>query len=416
MWTVLRLLASLIPFLLAASAAPADPPSQRSPTMIDDTATQLVDTNGHDSWMPPAEKRDYPNVNLIDSEPTTTITAFMADGPVNTALAKRTSKACKPKTTSMPSCSMRNQDPDEGINSAYCVCNGVTLPLLTPTHVTIATQSCEYTAIPTSGHITTKPHLGPATTDKKMCQVCTPVVNNEDECSSIKNCVVQTGAVTIEAGSSSVHVGTMTGSALYTGISKALESLCPSVTQTKSMTGCSTDTAKVKNVPFVDAGFLAEGTIDVKVGSSAYNVTSLRDAMIRSAALAAMHSASGKNCYSVQYDTEVYRKRDDESWLSGIVPAIFKRDHPYPESHHGTFCNMAAFAGVQYYDPWWRLGPPGPSDYIDVEYSFDSGGGGDFACDLLTGLVDAFAIVQPEFAVGDIELGEAINVICKEHE
>lgn len=410
----MRLLAVIIPFLLAASAAPADP--HWSPVKIDDTATQLVGTNGHDSWMPPAEKRDYLNVKEIDSEPTTTITAFMADGPVNTAQAKRTAKACKPKIKSTPLCSMRNQDPDEGINSAHCVCNGVTLPLLTRTHVTIATQSCDYTAIPTNRHITTKPHLGPAATNRKRCQVCTPVVNNEDECSSIKNCVVQTGAVTIEAGSSSVHVGTMTGSALYTGVSKALESLCPSVTQTKSMTGCSTDTAKVNNIAFVDGGFLAEGTIDVKVGSSAYNVTSLRDAMIRSAALAAMHSASGKNCYSVQYDTEVLKKRDDESWVSGMMPSIFKRDHPYPESHHGTFCNMAGFAGVQYYDPWWRLGPPGPSDHIYVEYSFDSGGGGDFECDLLTDLVDAFAILQPEFAIGDIELGEAINIICKDHE
>ncbi|KAJ5205093.1 uncharacterized protein N7498_005972 [Penicillium cinerascens] len=181
------------------------------------------------------------------------------------------------------------------------------------------------------------------------------------------------------------------------------------------MTGCSTDTAKVKNVPFVDDGFLAEGTIDVKVDSSAYKITSLRDAMIRSAAMASMHSASGKNWYNVQYGTEEFRKRGDESWLSGLVPSVFKREHPYHESYHGTFCNMAGFAGVQYYRPWWRLGPPGPSDYIDVEYSFDSGGGGDFACDLLTDFVDSFAIVQPKFAVGDIELAEAVNVICKEH-
>lgn len=44
---------------------------------------------------------------------------------------------------------MRSWDPDEGINSACWVCNGVTLPLLTPTHVTIATQSFDYTATQT---------------------------------------------------------------------------------------------------------------------------------------------------------------------------------------------------------------------------------------------------------------------------
>lgn len=108
-----------------------------------------VGLNIHDPWTgvrgDRRRERDYLNANEIDGETMPTVTAFMANGPTNTGLVKRTAKACKPKTTSKPSCSMQNQDPDQGITSAHCVCNGVTLPLLTPTHVTVATQSCEYT-------------------------------------------------------------------------------------------------------------------------------------------------------------------------------------------------------------------------------------------------------------------------------
>jgi hypothetical protein len=427
MLVAMRLLTAIIPILLSASAAPADLSSQpiqpdRNLAVVHDTTTNQVDLNIRDTWTGvPAERRrerDYLNANEIDGETTPTITAFMADAPANTGLAKRTAKACKPKTTSKPSCSMQNQDPDQGITSAHCVCNGVTLRLLTQTHVTVATQSCEYTSIPTGGHITTKVHLGPATTNTKMCQVCTPVVNNEDECTSMKNCIVQTGAVTVQAGSSSVHVGTVTGSALYTGVSKALESLCPSVTQTTSMTGCETGTAKISNVPYVNAGFLSKGTIDIKVGASQYNHTSLRDAMIRSAALAAMHAASGKNCYKVDYETESLKKRDNEFCFAGWLPSVFKRgDRMPPEKHDDvTFCNTLGFSGVNYYNPWWRENPAGASDYLDVEYSFDSNGGGAFACEMLEAMVDAFAVVMPEFAVGDIELGEAIDVICEKAE
>ncbi|KAJ5168164.1 uncharacterized protein N7482_003758 [Penicillium canariense] len=423
----MHLLWTIIPMLFTASAAPADrsfPDTHRDGNLVlshDGTADDINPSN-LESWRSVVEndghKRDYLNMKETDEAPTPTITAFMAGDPANTGLVKRTTKACKPKTTSKPSCSMKDADPDEGLNSAQCICNGVTLPLLTPTHVTMVTQSCDYTAIPTSGHITTTPHLGPATTDTKHCQVCTPVVNNEDECTSIKNCVVQTGAVTVQAGSSSVHVGTMTGSALYTGISKALESLCPSVTQTTSMTGCETGTAKIKNVPYVNAGFLAEGTIDVKVEASQYNVTSLRDAMIRSAALTAMNAASGKNCYKVDYDTEEYRKRDDTSRWAKWLPSFVKRGDIMPPDRHTdvTFCNTVGFAGVNYYNPWWREHDAGASDYLDVNYSFDSNGGGAFACEMLEAMVDSLAIVAPEFAVGDIELGEAIDVICEKAE
>jgi hypothetical protein len=56
---------------------------------------------------------------------------------------------------------------------------------------------------------------------------------------------------------------------------------------------------------------------------------------------------------------------------------------------------------------------PGATDYIDAHWEFHKGGSGDFDCALLQGLVDAFAFIQPEFAVGDIGLGEAIDIACE---
>ena len=234
----------------------------------------------------------------------------------------------------------------------------------------------------------------------------------------MKNCVVQTGVVTVQAGSSSVLVGTMTGSALYSGVSKALETLCPSITQTTGMTGCETGTAKISNVPFIDAGFLSEGTIDVKVGGSKYNHTSLRDAMIRTAALSAMHSASGKNCYNVDYETESLKKRDNETWWSKWLPSVIKRgDREPPERHNDvTFCNMAGFTAVEYYSPWAKDNSGGPTDDIYVEYIFDKHGAGAFDCEVLELLADSLAVVTPEFAIGDIELGEAIDIVCEKAE
>ena len=314
-----------------------------------------------------------------------------------------------------PSCSMQDEDPDQGITSAYCVCDhSITLPLQSAPTTVVATESCHYQSIPTSAQITPAATLGPATTDTKHCQICTPVVNNEDSCNTIPSCIVQTGAVTVQAGSSPVHVGTLTSTELYTSVSNALETLCPPATQTTSMTACSTDSVTVKGVDYVDAGFLSTGgELVISVESSQYNLTSLRDAMIKSAALTAQNAAKGSNCYTQKYDVESLKARDglSSSWWS---PRLFARDHPHAEEEEGTFCNTVGFAGVNYYDPFWRLqASPGATDWIDARWSFQVGPGGDFACELLQDLVDAFAVVEPEFAVGDIELGEAVDVLCE---
>lgn len=364
------------------------------------------------------------------------------EAAANQKNAKRAASCAKP-TQKKPSCTMQNEDPDQGILTEYCVCDkSRTLPFLTISPTVVRTKSCDYTTLPprntkrdeaaiplptitgaptttSTPVITQSPTLedrdltihtgfGPPTTDLKHCQVCTRVVNNEDSCSKIKNCIVQTGAVTLEAGSSSVHVGTVTGTALYTGVSKALEKICPTPTS-NSWAACKTNSASIGGVPYVEAGFLAkDGEIVVSVESSKYNNTKVRSALIKTAAAAAQNAAKGKNCYTAHYDVEMLKAR---RWWDPL--ALFARDHPYPEPESATWCNSVGFAGVHYYNPWWKLqSQPGATDYMDVHYEFHKSPGGDFACEILQAAVDAFAFVQPEFAVGDIGLGEAIDILC----
>jgi hypothetical protein len=164
------------------------------------------------------------------------------------------------------------------VTSAFCVCQGSkTLPLLTVANPTEITQSCEYTSIPSSGgtiHPTTS--LGPKTTNSMLCQVCSRDEVNEDGCSSIPSCIPRTIQVQATMGSSSVHLGTLTGSALYTSISNALTSLCPTVSQTPSSSSCQqTEPVQISGIEYKndDDTIARDGLLEVLIDSSEYNET-----------------------------------------------------------------------------------------------------------------------------------------------
>ena len=182
------------------------------------------------------------------------------------------------------------------------------------------------------------------------------------------------------------------------------------------MTACKTDSADIGKIPYVSEKTLeTDGKLTVKVESSAYNVTSLRTAMINSAALTAMQSAQGdKNCYTAHYD--IKQKRGLWPWdmarrWTGLEPRDFPHNPPQPES--ATWCNAASFAGVQYYDQYWRLAAnPGSTSYIDARWDFQAGPDGTLECEFIEGLIDALAALEPEFAVEDVGLGEAVGAAC----
>jgi hypothetical protein len=181
------------------------------------------------------------------------------------------------------------------------------------------------------------------------------------------------------------------------------------------MTACSTDSVIIKNIPFVGSdGSLEDGELVVSVESSQYNLTSLRDAMIQTAALSAQKAATGKNCYSQDYDRTVFKRSLSSWWPSGLSRRI---STPEIIRLNTTFCNTVGFAGVNYYNPWWRLQPsPGASDFIDARWSFQVSPLGLFDCELLQDFVDVFALIAPEFAVEDVTLGDVVDLICENGE
>ena len=332
--------------------------------------------------------------------------------PPNTSTTA--SSTSSPTTTSALSCSYVGPEPPT-TPEAFCLCGSSSLPLTTITGTPVPeASSCAYAALPTSAPTIT--NMATPTTNLKLCQVCTPYAANGADCSSITGCVIQTPQATVEVGSSQVHVGTLTSSALYTSISSALTKLCPTVTQTTEMTSCETGTVTIPNIPFSEGGVLNEnGELVVKVEASQYNVTSLRDAMINSAALTAENSAVGSNCYTSHFEAPPLGKRDYflTPWkLSRRWLGLEAREHPVLEPSEAHWCNAATFAGVQYFGEYARLQPSlSPTDYLDVNWDFKVKGG-DFTCEFIQGLIDALVAVAPEFAVGEVELGEAVGAAC----
>jgi hypothetical protein len=204
----------------------------------------------------------------------------------------------------------------------------------------------------------------------------------------------------------------MTGTSLYTAVSQALETLCPAVTQMTTLTYCSTDSQVIDNIPYIDGNAIAQGELVVTVESSGYNATSLRDAMIQSAALTVQNAAAGNNCYTQEYEVEVLRRRDGMG-IFGWLLSLYKRDTPHPEPATIEFCNTVGFAGVGYYGPFWHVDDgTNPTAWIYPHWEFTVGPGGDFLCHLLMDVVDLFAVVQPEFAIGGVGLGEAVDLLC----
>ncbi|KAH6669983.1 hypothetical protein B0J14DRAFT_452576, partial [Halenospora varia] len=223
--------------------------------------------------------------------------------------------------------------------------------------------------------------LGPIVTNIRLCQACTPVVVNEDTCTILPNCIPQAAQVKVQAGSSPVHVGTLTGSALYTSMSSAMEKLCPPAGN----------------------GYLKHGELLVTIEASQYNETSLRNAMIQATALAIQNSASGKNCYDMKYDAEIIEKRGLTAWARDLFGFQMRtRDHATIEHRTMRVCNGAGFAGTSYYGPYWRQAvEPGATNYLAAHLAFHVVGG-DFICEIAQELIDALAIIAPEFTVGEI--------------
>ena len=229
------------------------------------------------------------------------------------------------------------------------------------------------------------------------------------------------GAATVELGSSVVNFGTLTSTALYTSVSNAVASLCPAASRS-----CSTETATIKGIAYVSSDVEKEtllktdGELAIFVQASQYNVSSLRDALVQSAATALQYSATSTQCKNIQYtDYDTKRRRWWHPAANLISRQLYGTDWK-PSQETVSLCTGINFAGAHYYAPNVNatnvLTSEG-TDYIDVATAFQVGGDADLEldllCDFASALIDALATLEPEFTVQDVDLGSAIGLVCK---
>lgn len=86
------------------------------------------------------------------------------------------------------------------------------------------------------------------------------------------------------------------------------------------------------------------------------------------------------------------------------------RDHVHSVEETIFVCNVGDFAGVQYFGQYYET-RPGATDYLDANLAFQSAGE-DFWCGFIDELMDDLAVIQPEFAFGEVEVQEEIQAIC----
>ncbi len=124
----------------------------------------------------------------------TCITFAPPGGTTGTISISGTSAVTAPATTTQTanitpaptiSCSLQNEDPDQGINTNYCVCSGSTFPVLSvDATATGPDASCAYTALPSASTIQPTANLPVITSN---CQICSVGFDSE-QCTPMPNC------------------------------------------------------------------------------------------------------------------------------------------------------------------------------------------------------------------------------------
>nr|POE94485.1 hypothetical protein CFP56_16725 [Quercus suber] len=135
-------------------------------------------------------------------------------------------------TASSVSCEYQDATPE---NPAACTCvSGASTTVVQPmrlSSVSVITQACAYSTWP-AGVATVTSATATVTTNFPVlsgCQVCTVVGPNEDECSPLPSslgCTVAKTTTILSADTSGVQVGTLTGAALSSAITSAIDQVC----------------------------------------------------------------------------------------------------------------------------------------------------------------------------------------------
>ncbi|KAF7959507.1 hypothetical protein EAE96_001123 [Botrytis aclada] len=254
---------------------------------------------------------------------------------------------------------LMHEDPDAG-TPPICQCsNGVNIPPVTSTNTAGQTvKYCPWTTLPTQAMKTTKPSAPPTTsapyqftyTDPygkvKLCQsssIAYLAGYTLTECKSSTAVIYNPPIASMEMGSSKVNVGTsMTGEILFTSVSNALTSLCPTPTSSGVWTSCKTGTIELGDTTWLNDNSREDGKVTSKVTDAQYNTTDYLDMFINMIASTANVSATESNCKLLEWEEISWKKRD--------AFASNEPQGPTTERGRAHFCNMNGFLDTQFYD------------------------------------------------------------------
>lgn len=174
--------------------------SEGSTTTSETTTALCPIRTPYIAWTPADPNALFPTLG-IDNQ--WTLDGVTATSALTTTSASSsgtaTASATAPATTNYLSCSTSNEDPDQGVTSAYCVCSGSTLAQSLNTAVTPA-NSCAYTILPSS--TIAAPIHTIKTTRTGVCSVCT-LVGTSETCTSLASCTTSAASTKPAASTTS---------------------------------------------------------------------------------------------------------------------------------------------------------------------------------------------------------------------
>ncbi|EKG20857.1 hypothetical protein MPH_01840 [Macrophomina phaseolina MS6] len=181
--------------------------------------------------------------------------------------------------------------------------------------------------------------------------------------------------ITVEAGTGSVvYFGSLSSTALYTSVSRAVASACPQATDHRKSVACSTRKVRIDGQGWLHredsdktdgTAKLMKGHLELVVESSSYSSGQDRDSMIESIAKIAADGASGDSCY-------------EASWMEFIqdCPAAATTADGYDHTdchwkrHKQSFCNSVGFVGVRYRHPELELSEGPDNHWINAKFAY----------------------------------------------
>jgi hypothetical protein len=206
----------------------------------------------------------------------------------------------------MPSCTLQNEDPDQGINQQGCLCGSTTLPLLTISDATNDEQSCLYTAMPTSKI------ANPITIESQVytnnCYPCTLIggIADTPSCARtpVNGCTPTTPAVptaTVFLSNNTIPIGDKNnrnnGADFRSELYEKLRALCPDNARKCD----STTPGEFDHIETIVGNEPMEESVKFTIQDSNYDSTTERDQLI-AAAVATWQQAVSKSCLELPYD------------------------------------------------------------------------------------------------------------------